>query len=264
MLLRRVTKHVTDQNWFAVFIDFFIVVVGVFIGIQVANWNDTRLENKLSEDFTERLRADITEEAWEFEYLIGYYTDVQQNAERVLADLESGILLSDINLLIAAYRASQINIITRRRSTYDELVSIGKMDLIKDKHLRDTAIAIYEFPYYESIYISGYESKYREFFRMHIHSQVQAALGVHCSDKNVIPLDYQGINNSLDYPCDPELDETLTAEAVSTIRNHELFLPYLRLRLAQLQSSLYSLKNYYPELTDNLKKFRAINVTKKR
>jgi len=37
----------------------------------------------------------------------------------------------------------------------------------------------------------------------------------------------------------------------------------LRLRQAQLQSSLYSLKNYYPELTDNLKKFRAINVTKK-
>ncbi|MGJ8663400.1 MAG: hypothetical protein ACSHWU_07110 [Marinicella sp.] len=39
MLLRRITKHVSDQNWFAVFIDFLIVVVGVFIGIQVANWN---------------------------------------------------------------------------------------------------------------------------------------------------------------------------------------------------------------------------------
>ena len=39
MLLRRITKHVTDQNWFAVFIDFLIVVVGVFIGIQVANWH---------------------------------------------------------------------------------------------------------------------------------------------------------------------------------------------------------------------------------
>ena len=31
MLLRRITKHVKDQNWFAVFIDFLIVVVGVFI-----------------------------------------------------------------------------------------------------------------------------------------------------------------------------------------------------------------------------------------
>ncbi|MEL6857118.1 MAG: DUF6090 family protein [Pseudomonadota bacterium] len=42
MLLRRITTHVKEQNWFAVGVDFIIVVIGVFIGIQVANWNDTR------------------------------------------------------------------------------------------------------------------------------------------------------------------------------------------------------------------------------
>ena len=40
MLLRRITEHVKTQNWLAVGIDFAIVVVGVFIGIQVSNWND--------------------------------------------------------------------------------------------------------------------------------------------------------------------------------------------------------------------------------
>lgn len=44
MLLRRVTQHVKNQNWFAVFLDFVIVVIGVFIGIQVANWNEARVE----------------------------------------------------------------------------------------------------------------------------------------------------------------------------------------------------------------------------
>ena len=44
MLLRSVSRHVKDQNWFAVLIDFAIVVFGVFIGIQVANWNAMRLE----------------------------------------------------------------------------------------------------------------------------------------------------------------------------------------------------------------------------
>ncbi len=34
MLLRRVTEHVKTQNWFAVGLDFLIVVVGVYIGIQ--------------------------------------------------------------------------------------------------------------------------------------------------------------------------------------------------------------------------------------
>ena len=42
MLLRRIMKHVIAQNWFAVGVDFVIVVVGVVIGIEVANWNDVR------------------------------------------------------------------------------------------------------------------------------------------------------------------------------------------------------------------------------
>ena len=46
MLLRRITKHIKKENWFAVFLDFLIVVVGVYIGIQVANWNDARIDEE--------------------------------------------------------------------------------------------------------------------------------------------------------------------------------------------------------------------------
>lgn len=46
MLLRRLTKHVESQNWLAVGIDFLIVVLGVFIGIQLGNWNDTRSDKR--------------------------------------------------------------------------------------------------------------------------------------------------------------------------------------------------------------------------
>ena len=42
MLLSRVIKHVNAQDWTAIGIDFVIVVAGVFIGIQVANWNEVR------------------------------------------------------------------------------------------------------------------------------------------------------------------------------------------------------------------------------
>ena len=42
MRLRRINEHVKTQNWFAVGLDFVIVVVGVFIGIQVSNWNEAR------------------------------------------------------------------------------------------------------------------------------------------------------------------------------------------------------------------------------
>lgn len=63
MILRRITKHVKDQNWFAVGIDFFIVVVGVFIGIQVANWNDAQgdrhRETLILQNIANDIRSDI-------------------------------------------------------------------------------------------------------------------------------------------------------------------------------------------------------------
>ena len=39
MILRRDIEHVKMQHWTAVAVDFVIVVMGLFIGIQVANCN---------------------------------------------------------------------------------------------------------------------------------------------------------------------------------------------------------------------------------
>jgi len=42
MLLRSLTKHVREQNWFAVALDFFIVVAGILIAFQITNWNEAK------------------------------------------------------------------------------------------------------------------------------------------------------------------------------------------------------------------------------
>ena len=55
MLLRRISKHVKDQNWFAVGIDFVIVVVGVFIGLQVTEWGQARADRVNERAALERL-----------------------------------------------------------------------------------------------------------------------------------------------------------------------------------------------------------------
>ena len=59
MLLHRITEHVKDQNWFAVGLDFLIVVVGVFIGIQVNNWNVARGEQADAAIVLEQLEQDF-------------------------------------------------------------------------------------------------------------------------------------------------------------------------------------------------------------
>ncbi|MBY6204568.1 hypothetical protein [Halomonas denitrificans] len=59
MILRSLTRHVRDQNWFAVFLDFLIVVVGVFIGIQVANWNEARNNRSIAMGHLSEIAEDI-------------------------------------------------------------------------------------------------------------------------------------------------------------------------------------------------------------
>jgi len=61
MILRSITKHVRDQNWFAVGLDFLIVIVGVFIGIQVANWNDDRRDRENETLYLERLEQELSD-----------------------------------------------------------------------------------------------------------------------------------------------------------------------------------------------------------
>ena len=59
MILRRVIAHVRKQEWTAIWIDLVIVVVGVFIGIQVANWNEARADGAAYEAALGRLGAEI-------------------------------------------------------------------------------------------------------------------------------------------------------------------------------------------------------------
>ena len=61
MLLRRISKHVKDQNWFAVFLDFFIVVAGILIAFQITEWNEAREERLSDRGYLEQLHRDVVE-----------------------------------------------------------------------------------------------------------------------------------------------------------------------------------------------------------
>ena len=66
MILRRITQHVKAQNWFAVGLDFVIVVVGVFMGIQVANWNAVRVDRATEAQYLSDLRSNLVEDRAEY------------------------------------------------------------------------------------------------------------------------------------------------------------------------------------------------------
>jgi hypothetical protein len=62
MILSRVIEHLKQQHWTAIVIDFVIVVIGVFIGLQVQEWSnrleDRRRETQLVSDLLADLEID--------------------------------------------------------------------------------------------------------------------------------------------------------------------------------------------------------------
>ena len=63
MKLRRVIVHMRRQDWPAIVIDLVIVVAGVFIGMQVSNWNTERETQARAQVFGERLHLTLQGES---------------------------------------------------------------------------------------------------------------------------------------------------------------------------------------------------------
>ncbi len=84
MLLRRVIEHVKTQNWTAVALDFVIVVVGVFIGIQAANWNESRVDRDRERIVLLGLRGEIENNVQEAAASIRFAEDMQSTIRELL------------------------------------------------------------------------------------------------------------------------------------------------------------------------------------
>lgn len=59
MILRRLTKDVNDQNWFAVALDFCIVVAGILIAFQITNWSTGRADRRVYDEAFERVVVEL-------------------------------------------------------------------------------------------------------------------------------------------------------------------------------------------------------------
>ena len=95
MLLRRITEHVRTQNWFAVGIDFVIVVLGVFVGLQVSGWNEER-QNRIAETYyLQRILGDIDQSISNNEAVLEFLSGKSINAYWVAKKLREGQIRDD-------------------------------------------------------------------------------------------------------------------------------------------------------------------------
>jgi hypothetical protein len=245
MLLRSLAKDLKAQNWAAVTIELLVVTVGVFIGIQVSNWNENRQTNARAKMLTEELRSDIRLETKNIMRIYRYHEDVLANAERVLQALIGQKEVSDSDLLIFAYRATQYQMSSVRRSNYDELVATGGIGLITDKELQEAVISYFNSPLLDYVRKSGVESRYRSLLRetmpVAVHRKIRLACG---DDARTGNSDVDSIQSGarMDFECSPDLTQTEIDTAVTALRANDSIVPALRLRIAIVDGELSDIK----------------------
>ncbi|PHS39470.1 MAG: hypothetical protein COA91_05950 [Robiginitomaculum sp.] len=182
MILRSITKHVKEQNWFAVGLDFFIVVFGVFVGLQVSNWNESRKNRDLAANYIERLQTDIALEIALWGKATDYFGTARDYGREALARFDQPAESLDAQFLIALYQASQVWYVAANRATFDELQSTGRIVNIRDEQLR-TILANHYLRVNQTGFTLNQTSQYRRIARLYMHQTVQDQIRKNCGDK---------------------------------------------------------------------------------
>ncbi len=138
MLLRRISKHVKDQNWFAVALDFFIVVAGILIAFQITNWSEERQERTLERHYLERLVEDMDKSIAETNFGLSFVTNNQKNAWVVHQSLSSCNIAMDEQDQFAdgLYQVGRFLPVFYELGTINEMQSAGKFSAIRDPIIR--------------------------------------------------------------------------------------------------------------------------------
>lgn len=137
MLFRRIAEHLRTQNWLAVFLDLLIVIVGIFIGLQVNDWNERRLEERLADQTLQRLRADFVVIHDEADRFGGEHRDNAAALDELVQAIrgENGDVDPE-TIRFALRNALKYAPSARRSTTWVELLSSGRTGLVRDSELR--------------------------------------------------------------------------------------------------------------------------------
>ena len=235
MVIRRIREHVAAHNWFAVGIDFLIVVVGIVIGTQVNNWNQTRLDRNQGKEYRERLITELHSNDAHNQDRRAYWQQVRRHAQAALDELEnpSG---DGPALVVDAYQASQIVSGQSRRFVYDELISTGRIEHIGSAKLRNEVSGYYVGVQAYGVFLDAVPP-YREYLRHKMPSAAQQAVRTQCPE-----VYYPGPDGTpyvrLPARCSLKLDPALTARAVAIVRNDSNMVEHLNRVIADLDIKL--------------------------
>lgn len=146
MILRRIIAHFRKQEWTAIALDFVIVVVGVFVGLQAQAWNESRQDRVQERMYIERLARDFTAIEDRTELANEKWLSVINVSRRLLADIDAfnatgRLARSEQEILADLNDLHGTRIPAPRAATFVEMLSTGEIRVLRDEELRDALLA---------------------------------------------------------------------------------------------------------------------------
>lgn len=213
-------EHARRQDWVAIGIDFVITVIGVFAGLQAANWNEARVDRMRAHSYLERIHSDLDADLANYRDRLDFWSAVSTYGRSGLAYAESGSPSgsSQWQLLLAYFQSSQLAEYFTTSVTYDELKSAGELQLIANIDLRNELAA-----YYTNA--ANPVLTERPAYRIHIRSiiplDVQDYIWTNCYSSDAAQM--QELRD-----CASPVTEARAAGIVAAIRNDRVLMGELR------------------------------------
>ena len=232
MVIRRIREHVAAHNWFAVAVDVGIVVLGVFLGTQVSNWNANRLDRQRADSFLARLIDELDFDARQYALQLAYYRQAKSYGLEALADLNGTKPLSDRDFLIAVYQLTQVDTTKAKTGVYGEISAAELVDRLGDEETQLVASDFYlsvEAAQLANETIFPYRTLLREVMPYGLQSQIRTE----CGDREVY-YKRRLVGIRLVVPCPLSIDPAKAAQSARLIRST----PELERQMTRYMASL--------------------------
>lgn len=212
MILKRMGANLRAQNWTAIGLEIAIVIVGVFLGILAANWNQDRLERRETQKLLEQVDVTLTAMRTYMGSLPGYYATTSRYGDRAIGGWNGDPAVSDEEFVIAAYQASQIVSVGNNAVVFGAIFGAENLRDIEDPVIRQSLAGVMTFDY-QLVDLRSVSTRYREEVRKAIPNEIQAAIRDRCGDQFI-----SNTSVTLPEPCDLEFSPGVAAQAAKALR----------------------------------------------
>lgn len=138
MILRRFIEHLKSENWFAVGLEFAVVVAGIFVGMQATDWNEERKARAEEKAYLTRIYSDQKASLEALRDSIGA-SENRAAGTRSLAEWLSGQgaqpgTAEEMQWILCRWFVDPAPEI--QNHAFAELMSAGQLKLLRDSELR--------------------------------------------------------------------------------------------------------------------------------